>query len=50
IRHVLAISDLSKMTKKKVREELSNYFGMDLTVKRDYINETVERILKEGQV
>ncbi|KAJ3044792.1 hypothetical protein HDV00_000669 [Rhizophlyctis rosea] len=49
IRYVLSVSDLQKMTKKKVREELANYFGMDLTVKKDYISDAVERILKEGQ-
>ncbi len=46
IRHILSTSDLMTVTKKTVRDKLSRFFGVDLTVKRDFINKAIEDILK----
>ena len=46
IRNILSKSDLMTVTKKSVRLQLSETFGMDLSHKRNYINNCIERILK----
>jgi len=45
IRHALATADLTTVTKKQIREQLSGHFGVDLTVKRDFINQVIGSIL-----
>jgi chitin synthase len=49
IQNIIYNSDLMKITKKQVREELSNYFGLDMSSKKDFINCTIEEILS-GQM
>ncbi|ORZ41372.1 chitin synthase-domain-containing protein [Catenaria anguillulae PL171] len=48
IRRILMSSDLMRITKKQVREELSALFGMDLTPRKDFINGTIDAILREN--
>jgi DEK C terminal domain len=45
IRRILSTADLMTMTKKQVRDELSVFFGIDMTFK-DYINRCIEVILQ----
>jgi len=45
IQNIIYNSDLMKITKKQVREELSEYFGTDMSAKKDFINCTIEEIL-----
>ncbi|OUM61397.1 glycosyltransferase family 2 protein [Piromyces sp. E2] len=49
IQNIIYNSDLMKITKKQVREELSEYFGIDMSAKKDFINCTIEEILS-GQM
>ncbi|KAJ3089830.1 hypothetical protein HK102_005396 [Quaeritorhiza haematococci] len=46
IRHILSVVNLATVTKKQVRQELSKFFGVDLSPKRDYITACIERVLK----
>jgi chitin synthase len=46
IRHILSTSDLMTITKKKVRQQLGKFFGVDLSSKKDYIHECIDSILK----
>ncbi|KAL1918096.1 uncharacterized protein VTP21DRAFT_3362 [Calcarisporiella thermophila] len=46
IRRIISSSDLMSITKKQVREELSAYFGVDMTPKKEYINNCIELILQ----
>ena len=46
IRHILSTSDLMTITKKKVRQQLGKFFGVDLSAKKDYIHECIDSILK----
>ncbi|KAJ3196908.1 hypothetical protein HK101_007273 [Irineochytrium annulatum] len=49
MRFILGTSDLHDLSKKKVREALGNYFGVDLNEKKSFINENVELII-QGRV
>ncbi|KAI9159565.1 hypothetical protein H9P43_008905 [Blastocladiella emersonii ATCC 22665] len=49
VRVLLAQSDLALVTKKSVRTSLSNYFGVDLAPRRDWINSCVDMVLLEMQ-
>jgi len=46
IRNVIATADLMTITKKQVRDHLSQVFGCDLTPKKDFINQSIEMILQ----
>ena len=46
IRHILSTSDLMTITKKKVRQQLSTFFGVDLSSKKEYIHSCIDSILK----
>ncbi|KAG1474620.1 hypothetical protein G6F56_000248 [Rhizopus delemar] len=46
IHKILLNSDLMTLTKKQVRDQLSDRFGIDLTIKRTFINSTIERLLE----
>ncbi|KAF9920458.1 hypothetical protein FBU30_009711 [Linnemannia zychae] len=46
IQNVLATADLMSITKKQVRERLMAFFGVDLTSRKEYINEVIEQILE----
>jgi chitin synthase len=45
IRDILATSDLMNITKKAVKAELERRFGMDLSLKKQYIGNAVESLL-----
>jgi len=47
VRKIINNSDLMCITKKKVREEVSEHFGVDLSHKRDFINHCIEMCLEE---
>ncbi|OZJ01437.1 hypothetical protein BZG36_05748 [Bifiguratus adelaidae] len=49
IKSILASADLMSITKKQVREQLSTFFGVDLSSKREFINHTIESVLQEPQ-
>ncbi|ORY02993.1 hypothetical protein K493DRAFT_346394 [Basidiobolus meristosporus CBS 931.73] len=49
IRHILSTANLMSITKKQVRDELSRHFGMDMTHKKEYINNCIDMIL-QGQL
>jgi len=49
IRQILSTADLMNITKKQVREQLTNYFGVDMSPKKSYINSVIESIL-EGKM
>ncbi|KAF7731239.1 hypothetical protein EC973_000655 [Apophysomyces ossiformis] len=46
IYQILSNANLMTLTKKQVRDQLSNIFGVDLTIKKGFINSTIERILE----
>ena len=46
VRRVLSTADLMTITKKQVRDDLSAYFGVDLTPKKGVINQFIEEILQ----
>ncbi|KAJ3039984.1 hypothetical protein HDV00_011539 [Rhizophlyctis rosea] len=46
VRRVLSTADLMTITKKQVRDDLSAYFGVDLTPKKGIINGFIEEILQ----
>ncbi|KAI9597737.1 chitin synthase-domain-containing protein [Syncephalis fuscata] len=46
IRHILATSDLMTITKKQVRDQLSAMYGVDLTPRKDFINNAIEMVLQ----
>ncbi|GJJ76042.1 chitin synthase [Entomortierella parvispora] len=48
IQNVLATADLMSITKKQVREQLMAFFGVDLTQRKEYINEVIERVLENS--
>ncbi|KAF9438367.1 hypothetical protein BGZ76_008397 [Entomortierella beljakovae] len=48
IQNVLATADLMSITKKQVRERLIAFFGVDLTSRKEYINEVIERVLENN--
>ncbi|KAJ1665850.1 hypothetical protein IW140_002931 [Coemansia sp. RSA 1813] len=45
IRQILGAADLNSLTKKKVRQQLCQEFNADLTARKDFISDTVDRIL-----
>ncbi|KAG0173895.1 hypothetical protein DFQ30_006726 [Apophysomyces sp. BC1015] len=47
IEQILDEHDLMQLTKKQVRDALSNHFGVDMDVKRDFINQCIEELLAE---
>ncbi|KAH9266768.1 hypothetical protein BASA84_001023 [Batrachochytrium salamandrivorans] len=46
VRHILATTDLMKVTKKSVREQLSQYFGYDLSGEKEYIHRCIDGVLR----
>ncbi|CAG8817062.1 8282_t:CDS:1, partial [Dentiscutata erythropus] len=46
IRNLLSAANLMTITKKQVRDELSQFFGMDMSSKKEYINNCIELILQ----
>ncbi|KAJ3077159.1 hypothetical protein HDU98_007544 [Podochytrium sp. JEL0797] len=46
VRHIINTTDLSQLSKKKVREACNAHFGMDLAGKKGFINETVEKVIQ----
>ncbi|KAJ3327211.1 hypothetical protein HDU76_012211, partial [Blyttiomyces sp. JEL0837] len=46
VQFIIGTSDLSLLTKKKVREAVSAYFGVDLNEKKALINEHVELLIQ----
>ncbi|KAI8831710.1 chitin synthase-domain-containing protein [Chytridium lagenaria] len=46
IRYILGTSDLQDLSKRKVRETLGLYFGVDLTERKVFINEHIELALQ----
>ncbi|KAG0055544.1 hypothetical protein BGZ83_008289 [Gryganskiella cystojenkinii] len=48
IQNVLATADLMSITKKQVRERLMAFFGVDLTLRKEFINEVIERVLESS--
>ncbi|KAK9687246.1 hypothetical protein K7432_014857 [Basidiobolus ranarum] len=46
VRHILSSANLMSITKKQVRDELSRHFGMDMTPKKEYINNCIDMILQ----
>ncbi|ORX87273.1 hypothetical protein BCR32DRAFT_215396 [Anaeromyces robustus] len=47
VRKIINNSDLMCITKKKVREEVSENFGVDLSSRKDFINHCIEIALEE---
>ena len=47
IKNILNVADLSKITKKSIRDSLSQHFGpsINLIPKRDFINNIIDLIL-----
>ncbi|CAO3690152.1 unnamed protein product [Rhizopus stolonifer] len=46
IKNVLQTANLMSITKKQVREQLSTFFGFDMTPKKEFINTSIEYILQ----
>ncbi|KAJ8322906.1 hypothetical protein O5D80_008429 [Batrachochytrium dendrobatidis] len=46
VRHILATTDLMKVTKKSVREQLSQFFGHDLSSEKEYIHRCIDGVLR----
>ncbi|ORZ19792.1 chitin synthase-domain-containing protein [Absidia repens] len=46
IKHILSSADLMTITKKQVRTQLATQFGFDMTIKKDFINSSIESILQ----
>jgi chitin synthase len=46
IRHILSTTDLMKITKKSVRDQLSRLFGVDVSPRKEYIHYCIDGILK----
>ncbi|KAJ1501864.1 Chitin synthase, class 6 [Coelomomyces lativittatus] len=44
---ILSRSDLMTITKKQIREELSEFFRVDLELQRNFINRTIDEILAQ---
>ena len=45
VRAILATADLTAVTKKQVRAELSLVFGVDMTSRKPFINQVIEQVL-----
>ncbi|KAL6704249.1 hypothetical protein ACN47E_008417 [Coniothyrium glycines] len=50
IKDILSKSDLMTVTKKQIKLELEARFGCDLTLKKQFIGNTVENLLLSGQM
>ncbi|KAL1920103.1 uncharacterized protein VTP21DRAFT_1249 [Calcarisporiella thermophila] len=46
VKRIVSGSDLMTITKKQVRDEVSAYFGVDMTPKKEYINLCIELVLQ----
>ncbi|KAI8058435.1 chitin synthase-domain-containing protein [Syncephalis plumigaleata] len=46
IRQILSTSDLMTITKKQVREQLSQMHQMDMTPRKEFINKTIDMVLQ----
>ncbi|CEP12919.1 hypothetical protein [Parasitella parasitica] len=46
VQRILNTADLTKVTKKQVREELQTIFGVSMASRKDYINACIENILQ----
>ncbi|RIB29616.1 glycosyltransferase family 2 protein [Gigaspora rosea] len=46
IRNILSAANLMTITKKQVRDDLSQFFGVDMSSKKEYINNCIELILQ----
>ncbi|KAI8824195.1 chitin synthase-domain-containing protein [Fimicolochytrium jonesii] len=46
VRHILSTADLMTVTKKSVREDLSKFFGVDLSAKKEWIHRCIDGVLK----
>ncbi|KAI9088726.1 chitin synthase [Phlyctochytrium arcticum] len=46
VRHILASADLMSVTKKSVRDELGEYFGCDISAKREWIHRCIDGVLR----
>ncbi|KAI8069874.1 chitin synthase-domain-containing protein [Gongronella butleri] len=46
VQAITATADLSSITKKQVRDEVSRYFNIDMTPRRDFINQCIEDCLR----
>ncbi|KAJ2825922.1 hypothetical protein GGI24_003035 [Coemansia furcata] len=44
-RRILATSDLTTMTKKKIRQQLAQEFNVDLASRKDFISDVIDRML-----
>ncbi|KAJ2859778.1 hypothetical protein GGH94_005919, partial [Coemansia aciculifera] len=44
-RRILATSDLTTMTKKKIRQQLAQEFNIDLSSRKDFISDVIDRML-----
>ncbi|ORX93498.1 hypothetical protein K493DRAFT_338238 [Basidiobolus meristosporus CBS 931.73] len=49
VQQILSTANLMSITKKQVRDELSRYFGMDMTIKKEFINNCIDIILQGHQ-
>ncbi|ORY02427.1 hypothetical protein K493DRAFT_312084 [Basidiobolus meristosporus CBS 931.73] len=49
VRTILSTADLMSITKKQVRDELTHFFGVDMTIRKEYINNCIDMIL-QGQL
>ncbi|KAJ2593204.1 hypothetical protein IWW49_000624 [Coemansia sp. RSA 1797] len=49
VRRILAASDLTVMTKKKIRQQLAQEFNADLVSRKDFISSVIDRMLS-GQM
>ncbi|KAG0175476.1 hypothetical protein DFQ30_006669 [Apophysomyces sp. BC1015] len=46
VKRILTSADLTRITKKQVREELQSIFGVSMTHKKDFINACIEDVLQ----
>lgn len=46
VQRILSTADLTKVTKKQVREELQTIFGVNMASRKDYINACIENVLQ----
>lgn len=46
VRHILSTTDLMKVTKKSVRDQLTRLFGVDLSSKKEFIHICIDGILQ----
>lgn len=50
IERILDSADLSKITKRMIREQLATHYGLDMSYKRDFINSKVDAILSNNRL